>query len=52
VRSKVGCDTFVGVFSYAGMPYDEAERNVRLFAREVMPALQSIDGDTRAAAHA
>jgi alkanesulfonate monooxygenase SsuD/methylene tetrahydromethanopterin reductase-like flavin-dependent oxidoreductase (luciferase family) len=52
VRSKVGCDTFVGVFSYAGMPYDEAERNVRLFAREVMPALQSVDGDARAAAHA
>ena len=23
---------FVGVFSYAGMPYDEAERNMRLFA--------------------
>src|SRR4026209_1609905 len=25
---------YVGVFSYAGMPYDEAERNIRLFASE------------------
>jgi alkanesulfonate monooxygenase SsuD/methylene tetrahydromethanopterin reductase-like flavin-dependent oxidoreductase (luciferase family) len=43
IRSRVGADTFVGVFSYAGMPYDEAERNVRLFAREVMPELQRLD---------
>jgi alkanesulfonate monooxygenase SsuD/methylene tetrahydromethanopterin reductase-like flavin-dependent oxidoreductase (luciferase family) len=40
VRARTGGDTFVGVFSYAGMPYDEAERNMRLFAAEVMPALQ------------
>ena len=26
--------------SYAGMPYDEAERNLRLFAREVLPVLR------------
>jgi len=38
----VGNDHFVGVFSYAGMPYDEAERNMRLFAAEVMPALQKL----------
>jgi alkanesulfonate monooxygenase SsuD/methylene tetrahydromethanopterin reductase-like flavin-dependent oxidoreductase (luciferase family) len=42
VRRRVANDTFVGVFSYAGMPYDEAERNMRLFAREVMPALRTI----------
>ena len=48
IRSRVGCDTFVGVFSYAGMPGEEAERNVRLFAREVMPALQTLDGEARA----
>ena len=52
VRSRVGCDTFVGVFSYAGMPYDDAERSLRLFAAEVMPALQSGDGDVRDAARA
>ena len=32
---------FTAVFSYAGMPYDEAERNLRLFAAKVLPALQS-----------
>src|SRR6185503_12374053 len=42
VRRRVANDTFVGVFSYAGMPYDEAERNMRLFAREVMPELRKI----------
>ncbi len=35
--------TFVGAFSYGGMPYDEAERNLRLFAREVMRALRAVD---------
>jgi hypothetical protein len=33
----------VGVFGYAGMPHDEAERNLRLFARDVMPELQKLD---------
>jgi len=42
IRRRVGNDHFVGVFSYAGMPYDEAERNIQLFAREVMPALQKL----------
>ncbi len=42
VRDRVGNDMFVGVFSYAGMPYDEAERNLRLFASQVMPALQKL----------
>jgi alkanesulfonate monooxygenase SsuD/methylene tetrahydromethanopterin reductase-like flavin-dependent oxidoreductase (luciferase family) len=42
IRRRVGNDHFVGVFSYAGMPYDEAERNLRLFAAEVMPALQKL----------
>ena len=42
IRRRVGNDHFVGVFSYAGMPYDEAERNMRLFATEVMPALQKL----------
>jgi alkanesulfonate monooxygenase SsuD/methylene tetrahydromethanopterin reductase-like flavin-dependent oxidoreductase (luciferase family) len=42
VRRRIGNEHYVGVFSYAGMPWDEAERNVRLFAREVMPALQRL----------
>ena len=47
IRSRVGCDTFVGVFSYAGMPPTEAERNIRLFARSVMPELQRLEPATR-----
>ena len=50
VRARVGCDTFIPVFSYAGMPHEEAERNMRLFAREVLPELQRVDGEMRAAA--
>ena len=42
IRRRVGNDHFVGVFSYAGMPYDEAERNMRLFAKEVAPQLQKL----------
>jgi alkanesulfonate monooxygenase SsuD/methylene tetrahydromethanopterin reductase-like flavin-dependent oxidoreductase (luciferase family) len=44
IRTRMGSDTFVGCFSYAGMPVDEAERNMRLFAREVMPALKELAG--------
>jgi len=55
IRSRVGCDTYVGVFSYAGMPYDDAEASMRLFAHEVMPALKEIEplptGATERAAH-
>ncbi len=42
VRHRVGNDTFVGVFSYAGMDYPEAERNLRLFAKNVMPELKKL----------
>jgi alkanesulfonate monooxygenase SsuD/methylene tetrahydromethanopterin reductase-like flavin-dependent oxidoreductase (luciferase family) len=49
VRRRVGNDHFVGVFSYAGMPAAEAERNLRLFAAEVMPALQRLDREPAAA---
>lgn len=40
IESKVGQDHFVGVFSYGGMPHEEAERSLRLFAREAMPQLR------------
>jgi alkanesulfonate monooxygenase SsuD/methylene tetrahydromethanopterin reductase-like flavin-dependent oxidoreductase (luciferase family) len=42
VRKRMGNDGFVGVFSYAGMPAGEAERNQRLFAAEVLPELKKI----------
>ena len=43
MRRRLGNEHFVGVFSYAGMPYEEAERNMRLFAKEVMPQLQKLE---------
>ena len=46
---RCGGESFNGVFSYADMPYDYAERNLRLFAREVMPALKSYHGRKLAA---
>jgi alkanesulfonate monooxygenase SsuD/methylene tetrahydromethanopterin reductase-like flavin-dependent oxidoreductase (luciferase family) len=42
IRRRIGNEHYVGVFSYAGMPWEEAERNMRLFAREVLPALQKL----------
>jgi len=41
IHGRVDNSHFVGVFSYAGMPYDEAERSQRLFAAKVMPRLQA-----------
>jgi len=38
----VGGDSYVGVFRFAGMPPEEAERNMRLFAEKCKPALQAI----------
>jgi alkanesulfonate monooxygenase SsuD/methylene tetrahydromethanopterin reductase-like flavin-dependent oxidoreductase (luciferase family) len=40
IEERVHNDHFIGVFSFGGMPYDEAERSLRLFAAEVTPALQ------------
>jgi hypothetical protein len=42
IHRRTGNSHYVGVFSYAGMPYDEAERNMRLFAKEVLPQLQRL----------
>ncbi len=48
IRRRIGNETFVGVFSYAGMPWDEAERNMRLFAREALPALRKLEQQSAA----
>ena len=45
IRTRSGCETLVGVLSYAGMPWKDAERNLHPFAPEVRPAL---DGEARA----
>ena len=42
VRERLGSETFVGVFSYSGLPHDEAERNIKLFADTVMPELKAL----------
>lgn len=42
IRAKVGCDRFMGAFGYAGMPPEEAERNLRLFASAVAPRLRAL----------
>jgi alkanesulfonate monooxygenase SsuD/methylene tetrahydromethanopterin reductase-like flavin-dependent oxidoreductase (luciferase family) len=39
-QRRLGGEAFVGVFSYAGMPWETAEASMRLFAREVMPELK------------
>ncbi len=40
VQRRTGAEAYTGVFSYAGMPFDIAEANMRLFASEVMPELK------------
>lgn len=40
IRSVIDMNGIMCHFSYAGMPWDEAERNMRLFAQEVLPALK------------
>jgi alkanesulfonate monooxygenase SsuD/methylene tetrahydromethanopterin reductase-like flavin-dependent oxidoreductase (luciferase family) len=43
INRRTGNSHYVGVFSYAGMPYEDAERNMRLFAKEVMPQLKKLE---------
>ncbi|MBM3683972.1 MAG: LLM class flavin-dependent oxidoreductase [Actinobacteria bacterium] len=38
-----GTNELMFVFRYGGMPIEAARRSMRLFAREVLPALQAID---------
>ena len=40
IHEWTGNDTFVGVFSYAGMPSEDAEANMRLFSEKVMSRLK------------
>jgi alkanesulfonate monooxygenase SsuD/methylene tetrahydromethanopterin reductase-like flavin-dependent oxidoreductase (luciferase family) len=43
IQKKVNSCGFVGVFSYAGMPWGEAERSLRLFTEKVVPRLKAFD---------
>ena len=40
---RTGAERFVGVFSYSGMPWEESERNMRLFSKKVLPRLQTAE---------
>ena len=40
IHDWTGNDAFIGVFSYAGMPPEDAEANMRLFSEKVMPRLK------------
>jgi alkanesulfonate monooxygenase SsuD/methylene tetrahydromethanopterin reductase-like flavin-dependent oxidoreductase (luciferase family) len=42
IREQVGSETFLPVFGYGGLPDEEAERSMDLFAAEVMPGLQAL----------
>ena len=42
VRARTGSEGFIAAFSYAGLPYADAEASMRLFAREVRPELAKV----------
>ena len=42
LQEQTFMDGFMGVFSFAGMDHGEADRNMKLFARDVMPELQAL----------
>jgi alkanesulfonate monooxygenase SsuD/methylene tetrahydromethanopterin reductase-like flavin-dependent oxidoreductase (luciferase family) len=37
-----GSAMLIGIFSYGGMPHDEARRNIHLFAEKVLPRVQAL----------
>ena len=41
-RNRVGSDSFLAAFSFGAMPYDEVEKSMRLFAKEVLPRLKEL----------
>jgi alkanesulfonate monooxygenase SsuD/methylene tetrahydromethanopterin reductase-like flavin-dependent oxidoreductase (luciferase family) len=43
IHRQTNNSAYVGVFSYAGMPHEEAARNLRMFADKVMPELKKFD---------
>jgi hypothetical protein len=41
IRDKIDMNAIMCHFAFAGMPYDEAERNLQCFTRHVLPELKS-----------
>jgi len=42
-RELTGMNGFLSILSYSGMPWAEVERNMRLFASQVMPELKKVE---------
>ena len=42
LQDRTYMDSYTGVFSYAGMPIEDAEKSMKLFAKQVLPALQEL----------
>ena len=40
---QFGCEEIMFIFKYGGMPMKMAEKSMKLFAKEVMPALQELN---------
>ena len=45
IHAKTNCAGFNGIFSYAGMGSEMAQRNMKLFADAVLPEIKKL-GDT------
>ena len=43
LANAFGTDEIMFIFKYGAMPIDQAEKSMRLFAREVMPALKALN---------
>jgi alkanesulfonate monooxygenase SsuD/methylene tetrahydromethanopterin reductase-like flavin-dependent oxidoreductase (luciferase family) len=43
LANTFGTDEIMFIFKYGAMPIDKAEKSMRLFAKEVMPALQALN---------
>ncbi|MGW4339524.1 LLM class flavin-dependent oxidoreductase [Rhodococcus koreensis] len=43
INDRMGVDELVAVFQYGSMPIELAEKSMRLFARDVLPAAQKLD---------
>ncbi len=41
-RGRIGSESYLAAFSFGGMPYDEVEKSMKLFAEKVMPRLKEI----------
>jgi hypothetical protein len=40
IRDMIDANGFMLNFSYAGMPFDEVERSLKLFAKSVLPEVK------------